>query len=53
MSTYFDKAVSIPKEAFFDYGYFFEKDKKQAKLLSNIDLRLHEIQLLDVYYRLE
>ena len=25
MSTYLDEAVSIPKEAFFDYGYFFEK----------------------------
>ena len=53
MSTYFDKAVSIPKEAFFDYGYFFEKDKKQAKAIEQYRFAIaQDSTFLDVYYRL-
>ena len=53
MSTYFDKAVSIPKEAFFDYGYFFENDKKQVKAIEQYKLAIaKDSTFLDVYYRL-
>lgn len=53
MSTYFDKAVSIPKEAFFDYGYFFEKDNQRARAIEQYKLAIaHDSTYLDVYYRL-
>lgn len=53
MSTYLDEAVSIPKEAFFDYGYFFEKDNQRARAIEQYKLAIaQDSTFLDVYYRL-
>ena len=53
MSTYLDKAASIPKEAIFDLGYFFEKDNQRTKAIEQYKLAIaQDSTFLDVYYRL-
>ena len=53
MSVFFDKAVAIPKEAFFDYGYFFEKDNQHEKAVAQYKQAIaQDSTFLDVYYRL-
>lgn len=53
MSTYLDKATSIPKEAIFDLGYFFEKDNQRTKAIEQYKLSIaQDSTFLDVYYRL-
>ena len=53
MSIYFGKAVSIPKEAFFDYGYFFENDNQHVKAIEQYKQAIAlDSTFLDVYYRL-
>ncbi|MEC7406033.1 MAG: tetratricopeptide repeat protein [Bacteroidota bacterium] len=53
MSTYLDKAATIPKEAFFDLGYFFEKDNQRTKAIEQYKLAIaQDSTYLDVYYRL-
>ena len=53
MSIYFGKAASIPKEAFFDYGYFFENDNQHVKAIEQYKQAIAlDSTFLDVYYRL-
>ena len=53
ISTYLDKAAAIPKKAFYDLGYFFEKDNQRTKAIEQYKLAIAEDStFLDVYYRL-